>query len=320
MNVRLKLLTILISFAGGITALADEVIYPRDSFTSEKKFRAVVANEFPKLAMGFYHWNGGLIFGALENFDRHRIFFLLPFEGAGVAEMTRNGGLLPLPPGEPVTVKVAGTMLTQEGGEDDPESALNFRLGYWVDLEATESFSILVKTTWPDAGMFSADYDPDAKWKTSFRWEQAGQDRKKPADAYEITRKSLLKRVTTVLEKQEECLIRFESGEEIVAKKFANIDDGESFPFVVSVTDKIQLKGANGWGDRELRELKRDLELELAAGVVSQTRMQVILEIQPGTEDRVFREVLKALAAELISNVEIRHAVGEKKTGELEAE
>ncbi|MDB2674136.1 hypothetical protein N9Y81_04205 [Akkermansiaceae bacterium] len=255
MNVRLKLLTILISFAGGITALADEVIYPRDSFTSEKKFRAVVANEFPKLEMGFYHWNGGLIFGALENFDRHRIFFLLPFEGAGVAEMTRNGGLLPLPPGEPVTVKVAGTMLTQEGDKDDPESAVVHRLGYWLDLEATETLSILIKTTWPSVGSFEATYDPDAKWKTTFHWAEAEQHRRKPADAYEITRRSLSKRVAKVLGKKDLCVIRFEDGGDLLAKKFLG-GRIQAASAIGSVGKKMSF---GVWKSRHLRGLRLSL-------------------------------------------------------------
>ena len=278
-------------------AFGDEEIFPWDALNSEKQFRSAVETRFPDLQFGFYHWNGDWLIGALEDFDHHRVLLLLPAEGAGSAKISRNGEDIPLPPGDPVTLKIAGALSTVDGTVSTPENAVEQRIGYWITLEATDKLSMDANLTWPCKGEFKATYDPDAKWKISFRWEIAEQDKVLPADAYEISRRSLLKQTLEVLENQDMCLIRLKHGLDVEVTFSKGFQDFELEPVYAALSDKIVVGSGDNAEAKTFREFERLVELYAEAAVISDSvEPRVVVQVDAGTDDQVFRATLSILA------------------------
>ena len=257
--------SLLLSLALSCSAEDEQKILDWDALNSEDGVRRAVEGAFPSLRFGFYHWTGSWIIGALEDFDQGRILLLLPAEGAGEAKLTRNGIEQKLPPGEPVTLRCAGALVTAKGTVNLPEGARDQRIGYWVTLQSTDRLRIEVTLTYPAKGKFAGTYDPDNAWQTSCAFEVADQDRREPADAYEIMRGSLLKQVLEVLKTKQECVVRLQSSQSfrqnLPVRKWIDGDANGIEPLELSLTDKIVRGVGEGRTGVSLLEFQRELEL-----------------------------------------------------------
>lgn len=295
----MRLLSILFPLAISCSVPAeDEKILDFDALDTEAGIRRAVEDAFPGLSFGFYHWTGTWIMGALEDFDHERILLLLPAEGVGHAKFVRNGERLDLPPGEPVALRCAGALITPEGTVNRPEDAHDHRIGYWVHMRATDRIQIKTKLTYPAKGQFAGTYDPDNGWQTSCAFDVADQDRREPADAYEITRNSLVRRVREVLGTQKECVVRLESRIDIAVRKWLPRDGAEVEPLELRLSDKIILGVGEGTRERTPQELARDLNMYTTAAMAANAAPRVRLHVTSNTDDRVFRATLNALADE----------------------
>lgn len=285
------------------SAGAEEKILDSDALKSEIGFRRAVEDAFPDLGFGFYHWTGTWIIGALEDFDQERFLLLVPAEGLGDATLVRNGTQQGLPHGEPVALRCAGALDTPEGTANLPEAAQDHRIGYWVSLRATDRLKIEINLTSPAKGKFVGTYDPDNGWQTSCAFEIADQDRRQPADAYEIMRGSLLKQTLKVLETKPECLVRLQSPQcfrvDLTVRKWVGQDPNEIEALEITLTDKIVRGTGEGKVEVSLQELHRDLETYGNAASAVQVRADVNLRVQPGTDDKLFRSTLTALGREI---------------------
>lgn len=292
---------LIVGLASAVAGDNTEVL-PWDALEGEKRIRATVEKCFPSLEFGFYHWNGDWIIGALEDFDHERVLLLLPVEGSGQAQFNRNGEELKLPPGKPATLKVARSLLTQEGTVNSPGEAYERRIGYWVELKATDRLRIAMKLVWPCKGEFTGTYDPDNGWQTSCAFEVADQDRRDPADAYEITRSSLLTRVLDVLRAKDECIVRLQSPQcyrlNFTVRKWPPRDASEIEPLEIEVTNKIVLGVGEGRREVTPQELERNLDMYGQAAMAAEARADVRMRIHEGADDKVFRSALNALAQE----------------------
>jgi len=183
-------------FLTATAACAEGKVFPLSAINSESGHRKMLAEAFPGLEFGFYHWSGRMMIGALEDFDHDRVLLFLEPAGSGQAKFSRNGELLQLPPGEAVTLKVSGMTHPADGGPpvDDLTRTFDWQVGYWIKLVATDKFSMVLDLEYPDKGRFQADYDPDAGWQMSSHLEDGARQGKAvvPADVYEISRTPLL--------------------------------------------------------------------------------------------------------------------------------
>jgi hypothetical protein len=283
---------------------AEDEVLPWDALNGEKQFRATVEKRFPGLEFGFYHWSGDLLIGALEDFDNHKILLLMPVEGTGEAKISRNGKELPLPLGESATLRVAGILFTPDGNVSAPDIASDVRVGYWVPLEATDRLTLSMKLTWPAEGFFEASYDPDGGWKIASRWDETKPKRKGAADAYEISRRSLLDRVIEVLKEKQKCRLRMTNGFEVTISDGTD-DQAPLDPLVINLSEQIAV------GLVEPREIKSEAELELqlksyqSAAKAAGERARVLVRLSADAKDEVFRTSLKALADQGFSHFEI---------------
>jgi len=290
----MHLIGILLLIALSSTAIAEEErILNFDALDTEAGIRRSVEEAFPSLHFGFYHWTGNWIIGALEDFDHERVLLILPSEGIGEAQFDRNGERLKLPPGEPATLKVAGVLVTPQGRVNLPEGASDRRIGYWVQLRATDRAQITVKLTDPAKGEFLGTYDPDNGWQTSCAFREPDQSRKNPADAYEISRDSLLKQVRAILRAKKDCIVRLKSRIDLTVRMWPPAEV-ESEPLWLILSDKIEE------GRKELtpQELKRNLEVYCDAAMAAQTQSHVRISVRNDTDDKLFRTTLTALAEE----------------------
>lgn len=298
----MRFLSLLLSLALSCSAEDEQKILDWDALNSEAGVRRAVEDAFPSLSFGFYHWTGTWIIGALEDFDQGRILILLPAEGVGQAKLTRNGVGQELPPGEPVTLRCAGALLTAEGTVNLPEEARDQRIGYWVTLQSTDRLRIEVTLTYPAKGKFVGTYDPDNGWQTSCAFEVADQNRREPADAYEVMRGSLLKQVLEVLKTKQECVVRLQSPQcfrlNLAVQKWVDRDPNEIEPFDLSLTDVVVRGSGEGKAEISLQELQRDLEMYGNVAMSAQVRADVRVRVQPDTDDKLFRSTLTALARE----------------------
>lgn len=285
---------------------AEDEVLPWDALNSEKQFRASVEKRFPGLEFGFYHWSGDLLIGALEDFDNHRVLFLVSNEGVGEVKISRNGKELPLPPGAAATLRVAGGVATTDGTVSDLDRALDQRIGYWVPLEATDRLNLSIKLTWPTDGFFDASYDPDAGWKIACRWDEAEQKRKQAADAYEISRRSLLDRVLEVLKEKEKCRVRMKDGSEVTISNWT--DDQATVdvdPLFVTLSDKIAVGLVEPGENKSLAELEQELKSYQSAAKSAGVRARVLVRLSADAKDEVFRTSLKALSSQGFLSVEM---------------
>lgn len=190
-----------------------------------------------------------------------------------------------------------GIQITPDGNVSDPDRAFDQRIGYWIPLEATDRLNLSMKLTWPAEGFFEASYDPDARWKIACRWDEVEQKRKQAADAYEISRRSLVDRVMEVLKEEQKCRVRMKDGSEMMISEW--IDDEASVdvdPLFVTLSDRIAV------GLVEPREVKSQAELELqlksyqSAAKSAGARARVLVRLSADAKDDVFRTSLKGLA------------------------
>lgn len=288
---------LLVSLAGAVSAEEPKVL-DHDALNSEARIRRAVEEKFPGLNFGFYHFTGVWIIGALEDFDRERVLLLLPGEGIGESKFSRNGKALDLPLGPAVSLKVAGALHTADGVVNEPDRAYDSRIGYWVELRATDRFQAEIDLTSPEKGRFTATYDPDHRWQTSCTFEVADQDRRKPADAYEISRGSLLQEVRDVLGTKDESLVRLESRTDIVVNTWSPKAGSEIDPLVLTVTDKMLLGTDDGKKEQTPQELKWALRQYRSAAKTTGVVARVKMHVAEDADDRVFRAALNALADE----------------------
>jgi hypothetical protein len=306
----MHLIGILLLIALSSSAIAEnERILNFDALDTEAEIRRSVEEAFPSLNFGFYHWTGNWIIGALEDFDHERVLLLLPAEGIGEAQFDRNGKRLKLPPGEPATLKVAAALVTPEGRVNRPEGASDRRIGYWIQLRATDRAQIAVKLTYPAKGEFLGTYDPDNGWQTSCAFREPDQSRKNPADAYEISRDSLLKQVRAILRAKKDCRVRLKSRIDLTVRMWPP-GEVESEPLRLILSDKIVLGVEEGRKELTPQELKRNLEVYCDAAMAAQTQSHVRMSVRNDTDDKLFRTTLTALAEEHLGVVYLDEVEG----------
>lgn len=287
-------LIIFVAFSG--TAIAEEErVLSLAALSTEAGLRRSVEEALPGSSFGFYHSTDSWIIGALEDFDRDRIFLLLPADGQGSYGVELNGKQLKLPVGEPAIFNVAGALVTSEQAANDRTKVYGQRIGYWIQLKSTDRFRLTANITSPAKAEFLGTYDPDNGWQTSCAIRVSDQDRREPADAYEISRDSLSAKARKVLATNDKCVVRLASRRSITVEKWQPPKKETIEALVLTLTDKIEigLEGAKQQVSPE--ELKRDLKLycDAAMSAGSQTRVRLI--VSDDTDDKVFRSVLEPL-------------------------
>ena len=288
---------ILTGFASQSTLSGKEEVLPWDGLNSEKKFRAAVERRFPNLEFGFYHWNGDWLIGALEDFENDRILFVSLGSPPGQSLFMRNGKMISFQNAETPTLKVAGSIATPDGTESDFSNPYDFRIGPWIDLEATDTFSIRGRLEAPFEGEIKIDYNPDEKWKLAFTIKASGPQKPKRADAYELTRKSLLKRVLKVLEEKKSCSIRLIELPDVTGHPARNFDDEDFAPVKIMIGNEISIENESAAFEKmNEHQLKRYLEIHKGAADISGFKAIVILHLKPTAGDRDFREVLRGIS------------------------
>lgn len=293
----MQVIGILILIAVFSTALGEEErILNFDALDTEAGVRRSVEEAFPGLDFGFYHWTGNWIIGALEDFDHERILLVIPAEGTGESEVDRNGKRLKLPPGESVTLRVAGALVTSEGPKNRPENVYDRRIGYWIQMKATDRQRIEMKLTFPAKGEFLGTYDPDNGWQTSCSFEESNQGRRGPADVYEISRSSLLPQISKILRTKKDCLVRLKPRIDLPVRKWSAAEVEEFEPLVLVLSNKIVVGAEEGRKELTPFELRRTLEDYCDAAMAVQRRTRVQMSVSDDTDDRLFRTTLRALA------------------------
>ncbi len=288
-------LLLLIVFSGA--AIAEEKrVLNFDVLYTEVGFRRSVEEAFPGLDYAFYHLTGDWIIGALQDFDHGRILLLLPVEGDGDYQFDLNGKRLKFPVGEPASLLVAGALLTSKGTVNVPKRASDQRIGYWIKMKSTDRFRIAVTLRYPSKGDFLGTYDPDNGWQTSCTFEKPDQDRRDSADAYEISRDSLLGRVREVLGTKDECVIRLTSRMNLKLQKWQAPEVVKIEPLAVTLTGKIELGLEEDRRAVTTQELERNLELYCDAARSAGVLSQVQLVVSDDTDDKIFRSALGCLS------------------------
>jgi hypothetical protein len=262
----------------------------------ESGHRKMLMEAFPGLEFGFYHFSGRLSIGVLEDFDHDRVL-VVDTGWIGKATITRNGVELKPPFGESGKVRIAGKVHMLDGRVmDDPDRSSDWPVGFWLPMEATDTMSITLALEHPDRGRIQADYDPDTGWRTTSDLKDAKSPAEDapPADAYELTRKSLLARVLQVLEEKPECVVRKRHWPDIkIARLPEDFLEEDSIPLLVRLADRILV----GVGDYEVDpfQLERHFEMYAQAAMGAGTAPQVVVHIGKYATDARFREFLAAI-------------------------
>lgn len=283
-------------------AETEEKIFSWSQLKYESGRRKMLMEAFPGLEFGFYHCCDRILFGVLEDFDHDRVL-VMDATSVGKGEIIRNGVELKPPFGEWVKVKVAGQLSLPDGRQVDvPEGSSDESVGFWLPMEATDTMSISLAFEHPDQGRFQADYSPDTGWRTTFDLKDARSQQKAPADAYELTRKSLLARVLQVLEEKPKCVVRKRNNPDI---EIVRLPEGfwkeDIPPLIVSLTDRILV----GVGDYEVDryQLEHHFEMYLSAARSAGVSPQVLVRIGKHATDKRFRDFLAAVRTENIRHV-----------------
>jgi hypothetical protein len=189
-----------------------EKVFSWSLFNTEVGYRKGLMEAFPGLELGCYHFSGKRMMGVLEDFDHDRVLLLVrPGANETVRGVMINGKEFAPAGAVPVGVKVFGMICVADDPlADDPTRIYEEPIGHWIPMEATDRFAVRIQSLFPDRGLFIARYDPDDGWHSAYERSDAEepQEVKPPADAYELTRKSLLACVLQVLEKKPECVVR----------------------------------------------------------------------------------------------------------------
>lgn len=284
-------------------AETEKRVFSWSQLNGESGHRKMLMETFPGLEFGFYHYSGRMWIGVLEDFDHDRVLLLEP-GGVGKCTISRNGVELKPPFGEQVKVKVAGQMQKLDGRVmDDPDRTSDQSVGFWLPMETTDTMSISLALEHPDQGRIQADYDPGTGWRTTSDLKDARSSAEDapPADAYELTRKSLLARVLQVLEEKPECIVRKWHNPDIkIVRLPEDFWEDDSIPLEVRLADRI-LVGVGGY-EVDPFQLERHFEMYAQAAMGAGTAPRVEVYIGKYATDARFREFLAA-----IRRVDIRH-------------
>lgn len=295
----MKILPVAISgllLAVGPVTSAKEKIFSSDALDSEKGFRHVIESCFPELEFGCFYSAGGILFAVLEDFDRHRVM-LIPANANGETTVTRNGKNVDLPLKEEFKVKLAGATSTAKGRVDIPEQPLDFRIGWWLPLEATDRLSIKIEMEYPATGSFQVTYGPDARWEIASNLKNSKPVRPEPVDAYEITRRSLHKKVIDVLQKQDACRVGMRGGMTLRLEKEDPQPEAEFEPLRVRIgADKIAVGPPDSPTFLTSPELIHHVTAYQGAARSAGVEPRVTIQTTPDSSDTLFRELLGVLA------------------------
>jgi hypothetical protein len=244
-----------------------EKIFPSSAFDSEAGYRKMLMEAFPGLELGCYHFSGKHMMGVLEDFDHDRVLLLLrPSANEKVRGVTINGKAFDPAGAVPVGVKGSGmTCVADDLWVDDPTRIEEEPIGHWIPMEATDRFAVRIQSLFPDRGLFIARYDPDDGWSSAYELSDAEKPKevKPPADAYELTRKSLLARVLQVLEQKPECVVRKRNDIDLkLARPPEGFWEDEVEPMQVRLADRRggesrvkSTRQAGAWRSRKLEHL-----------------------------------------------------------------
>ena len=119
---------------------------------------------------------------------------------------------------------------------------------------------------------------------------------KQSADAYEISRRSLLKRVLKVLGDQDSCLVRLKHGFDLRVTSSDGDLDAEIGSLYATLSDKIVVGSAANAEAKSPLEFERLVELYNAAARAAAVEPKVVVQVDEGADDQIFREALSALA------------------------
>lgn len=268
---------------------------------SETGYRTVIARVWPDLEFGFYHFSGDWLIGALEDFDNHRILLFHPARSDGHLKLTRNGKAVADPPGTMASLPIRGDDV------QDDDTPGEYPIGLWIELAATDRLEIDIRTESPAKAEFRATYDPDNGWQTSSSSKVMDQNRKEPADAYEIMRGSLLQRTVDVLGEKEECVVRMNSrecrGMDVIIRKSPKRIPKDVTPLELILTYRILLGSGRNHEEIEAAFLQQNLRLYLDACRGAQMVPFVIFRVTSKTQDEIFRAALQPSCAEMLRHI-----------------
>ena len=285
-----------------------EKIFPSSAFDSEAGYRKMLMEAFPGMELGCYHFSGKHMMGVLEDFDHDRVLLLLrPGANEKVRGVTINGKEFDFARAVPVGAKESGMLCVADDlWVDDPTRIFEEPIGHWIPMEATDRFAVRIQWLIPDRGLFIAGYDPDDGWHSSYERSAAEEPKevKPPADAYELTRKSLLTRVLQVLEQKPECVVRKQNGPDLkIVRLPENIWEEQDQPLQVRLTDRILLGCAEGSKENTPAELRQNFEMYCKAASSAAELPRVLVHIGKYATEARFREFLAAIHAASIEVV-----------------
>jgi hypothetical protein len=276
--------------------------FPWSLFNTEAGYRRVLMEAFPGLELGCYHFSGERMMGVLEDFDHDRVLLLI---NPGASETVRgvmiNGKEFDYARAVPVGVKVFGMSCGADGEwADDPTRIDEEPIGHWIPMESTDRFAVRIQSLIPDRGLFVASYDPDRGWHSSYELSDAEEPKevKPPADAYELTRKSLIARVLQVLEKKPECVVRKQNDIDLkLARPPEGFWEDEVEPMLVILADRILVGSGGASKELDPSQLQRYFEMYLSAAISAQAAPRVLVQVGKHATDARFRDFLAAIRA-----------------------
>lgn len=279
--------------------IAAERVFSLSLFDSEPGYRKVLMEAFPGLKEGCYHFSGKRMIGVFEDFDHDRVMLVFrPGAHEKPNGVTVNGKKFDMAESVPAVVKVYEMLYEPGGPVDDTTRILEDPIGHWIPMEATDRLAVRIQLLYPDRGLFTARYDPDDGWCSAYELPEAAETKPSdpPADAYELTRKSLLARVLQVLEQKPECVVRTRSNPDL---KFARIPEGfwdrEIEPLQVSLTDVIRIGYGESGAEADSNALVRTFEMYCSAASSARASPRVVVHIGKHASDQRFREFLAAI-------------------------
>lgn len=278
---------------------AEEKTFPDSLLDSEFGYRKLLAEAFPGLELSFYQFTGRTTVGVIEDFDHERILLVLRFDFLDGPKFIRNGREF-----EPAQADIAKVKVSRNRNPDDAQTAPQARdireegLGYWIALAPEDTFSMTLNMNYPDRVRMQLDYSPDSGWRTSSQLLKVPEQdaRAHPADAYELTRKSLLERVRAVLQEKPECVVRRRNdGIDLRIAPVPADPDPELYPLLVSLSDRMFARLGSAREELDHVQLDQRLKMYLSADQGAEVKPLVWLFVTSATEDARFREFITAV-------------------------
>jgi len=260
-------------------------------------YQRAIVETYPALQAGCFLVNGRNMVGVYYDREAPRILIVARPDDVRI---TRNSEPVKMPPGEEATIRLLWSESGVDGeSKDMPNRFTETAIGRWMPLKRTDSFEMKGRFDYPAKSEFHVTYDPDRGWAGTLSRPEFDEKEIAPGDAYEISLESLAGRVMEVLEKKEDCLVKFRRRGEVNLQRWKVIPQDDSAaknwrPIMLTVNDGIEITAGPAMERLTVPELDQRLEMYRAA--LSGDGVSVVrLRVAVNASDELFREVLGSL-------------------------